>query len=393
MTGTVIIGLSFVAAAIALRLVFDLHYRKDRDRILRFLRLHPDKLAPVNAEKGAEQSAHYYRRFDDVYSVLPFVWCWLEVYAATMLACWWGNAIGYLLLVVFVGGRMRALQEIGHNAVHGAMCRSRDWQWLLSDVFFQFPTFKRDMHSRFVTHVKEHHRNPNQPGKDPNLARIIAGGMVPGISRARFYLNLFYPLLPDGFVVGLRTMVQNSLFCNRNAATLVLRVVVVALVVAGFLAVSGWKGLLLGYLVPLLVSYPLFTWLSLLGEHRWFVACEATDRRTLECTNCRPIDLPGVRGWIVRQSIFPLSDQYHLAHSLYPFVRWNHLPAVDRALKEQDELYARYCSEGLLFGRNGRPAALSELRDRLTGARSGDLAAWSAQFARRPHNSQIVENS
>jgi fatty acid desaturase len=70
---------------------------------------------------------------------------------------------------------MRSLQEIGHNAMHYAMCRSKGWQWLLSNFFSQFPLMKRDMHSRFVTHVKEHHRSPNDPDKDPNLRRIIEG--------------------------------------------------------------------------------------------------------------------------------------------------------------------------------------------------------------------------
>ncbi|WP_394826765.1 fatty acid desaturase family protein [Pendulispora albinea] len=376
-----LLGALMAAVAVALRLVFDLHYVKNEGRILRFLRLTDD-------EKSSERIS-YYGRFDGYFCVLPFAWCWFDIYSATLLATAWDHVIGYVLLVVFVGGRFRALQEIGHNAVHGALCRSRDWQWFLSDIFFQFPTFKRDMHARFVTHVKEHHKNPNQPIKDPNLMRIIAGGMVPNISEGRFYFNLLYPLTPLGFWVGLRTMAQHSTLYNRNIGTLFLRIATVAGFVGGFIALAGWKGLVLGYVVPLFVSYPLYTWLSLLSEHRWFVASDpGADRRTMECTNCRPIDFPGVGGWVIRQLVYPLSDQYHLAHSLYPFVRWNYLPAIDRALKERDELYARYRSEGFLFGREGMPAALSELRERLTGARDWDRAPWSAQYARQPKPSR-----
>jgi len=373
---SVLFGISMVALSVFMRLVYDLYYRRHAARILRLLRL-------SGGEKPAGHIS-YYTRFDRFFCVLPFAWCWLDIYSATLLAVFANHVAAYILLIVFVGGRFRALQEIGHNAVHGALARSRNWQWFLSDVFFQFPTFKRDMHARFVTHVKEHHRNPNQPVKDPNLMRIIAGGMVPNISKRRFYFNLFYPLLPAGFWVGLRTMAQHSTLFNRNFATLVLRVVTVAAVICGFIGLAGWRGLLLGYVIPLFITYPLYTWLSLLSEHRWFVASDAeAARRTMECTNCRPLDFPGIHGWVIRQLVYPLSDQYHLAHSLYPFVRWNYLPAIDRALKERDELYARYRSEGFLFGRKEMPAALSELRDRLTGARDWDLAPWSAQYARQ----------
>lgn len=380
MDAQIFLGLALLASALALRAVFDLSHRRPVEQLLRWARLSPD----TSAHRGS-----YHRPVDAALCVLPFAWCWLDIHGATLISVGWGHAAGFVLLAVFVGGRIRALQEIGHNAVHGALCRSRRWQWLLSDLFFQFPTFKRDMHSRFITHVKEHHQNPNQPLKDPNLMRIIAGGMVPGISPARFYLNLFYPLLPRGFWVGIRTLVQHSVFCNRGWRTAVLRVLAVSATLFTFLTLTGWKGLVWGYVVPLFTTYALFTWWSLLSEHRWFVACDVTDRRTLECTNCRPMDFPRPHGWLIRQLVYPLSDRYHLAHSLYPFMRWNHLPAIDRHLVQHDEAYARHRSEGFLFASTARPAALSELRERLTGEGEADLAGWSAQYARAPGRKKI----
>ncbi|VEB41515.1 Fatty acid desaturase [Chromobacterium violaceum] len=84
-----------------------------------------------------------------------------------------------MLVVLWSGGRMRALQEFGHNAVHFALCPSHAWQWWLSDIFYQFPVFKRDMHSRHKTHG-DHHRKPNHPELDPNRARVFAGGYAAG---------------------------------------------------------------------------------------------------------------------------------------------------------------------------------------------------------------------
>ncbi len=38
----------------------------------------------------------------------------------------------WLLVVLWSGGRLRALQEFGHNAVHFALCPNHEWQWCLA---------------------------------------------------------------------------------------------------------------------------------------------------------------------------------------------------------------------------------------------------------------------
>jgi len=60
-----------------------------------------------------------------------------------------------------------------------------------------------------------------------------------------------------------------------------------------------------------------------------------------------------------------MSDAYHLAHHVYPNVRYQYLPSVDRALKINEPRYTQYISRGMIFGSDGQPAALSELYYRL----------------------------
>jgi hypothetical protein len=75
--------------------------------------------------------------------------------------------------------------------------------------------------------------------------------------------------------------------------------------------------------------------------------------------------------------MFPATDHYHLAHSLYPHIRWNHMPALDRVLASGDPRYARYGSVGLLVQGGEAPSALSELRARMTSGHAADLAPWA----------------
>ncbi|WP_240995684.1 hypothetical protein [Pseudomonas viridiflava] len=183
---TVLIGL--IATALLLRALVAFYYR-DSTRILRLLKLIP---------RTPGRKEQYYRPLDGWFAPLPFLWTWLDIVAAVLLASLYSTPLMWLAVVLWTGGRLRALQEFGHNAVHFALCPNHEWQWWLSNVFYQFPAFKRDMRSRHQTHTLEHHRNPNHPSLDPNRARVHAGGYVAGISPGGFYALLLYPLTPRG---------------------------------------------------------------------------------------------------------------------------------------------------------------------------------------------------
>lgn len=339
---------------LAMRAAVALYYR-DSTRILRLLRLTP-------REPGRIET--YYRPLDAWFAPLPFLWTWLDIVAGVLLGMLIPSPLVWLAVVLWSGGRMRALQEFGHNAVHFALCRSHAWQWWLSDLFYQFPVFKRDMHSRHKTHTVEHHRNPNHPSLDPNRARVIAGGYVAGVSPTTFYARLLYPLMPAGARANFSMMVRNSLL-NHSRWTAFARCVSLVAAVAVLYWAGGWKGIVFGWLLPLVTSYPVFAWVSLLTEHRWLIEGSPDDRLELEYLMGRPTDYFGMSGWLVRVFIAPTSDAYHLVHSLYPGVRWNYLPAIDRHLKVHEPRYASNASEGLLIRRGNAPAALSELYERL----------------------------
>lgn len=342
-----------IIADVTMRSVVTLYY-SDHRHILRI----------VNLVGGVGRRPAYYHRFDPVLAPLPFLWAWLEITLWVLLARWFNVAAIWCVAIVGIGGRFRALQEFGHNAVHFALCRSRSWQWLLADFFYQFPAFKRDMHSREITHTKEHHRNPNHDSRDPNRARVAAGGMKGAISRGGFWRALLFPLTPVGFVANCTVMYRNTML-NFNWATLAVRLSSIMCFGWVFYTLAGWRGILLGWCVPLLTTYPLFAWIALLTEHRWFVEERPGGRRENEMWVGRPTDYPGVSGLIVRMLISPTSDAYHLAHSLYPGVRWNYLPTIDRFLKINDARYTAHASQGLLVSKVSIPSALSELRERL----------------------------
>lgn len=358
-----------IAVAALLRVV-DSYYYRDSQRVLRHLGLAP----------RIKHRESYYRSLDPIFAPLPFLWNWCEIIGTTLLAVATDQFLGYFALVLFVGARFRALQETAHTAVHFGLCRRRRWQWGLSDLLFQYPCFKPDMRHRCTAHVQEHHRHANER-EDPNVARFVSIGFVPGISRTRFHFMLLHPLLPSGLAETLR-MAAHGASRNRSTSGALARVVVVSALALTLFSMGGWKSLAFGYLIPLLTIYPWFSWISLLVEHRWFADCRESDRIARECINGRPTDYYGLSGLLIKHFILPATDHYHLAHSLYPYVRWNYVAAIDEALKQRDDRYGRFRSEGFLWPQSALPSALSELRERMTSAGSSDLASWVSPIER-----------
>ena len=347
-------AIAVVAASLSLRLALKVYY-SDHERALAIARLRP-RAAPVP----------YYKPLDTVLAPAPFLICWFEIVAAVCVFKAVPNPVTALLLIILAGGRFRALQEVGHNALHSAFCKQKWLQWLLSNVLFQFPMLKRDMDSRFITHVRLHHPNADVEGKDPNLDRIKAGGMVPGIGLAGFVQALLRPVTPTGFLEGLKVTAKATLFENSSVGITCLRLVSVVATIGLFSMLDGINGMIFGYVVPLLTTYPLFAWWSLLSKHRWHTPVdEELSRREHDFEHGRATDFTGPLGALQRYLIYPFSDAYHLAHHLYPFVRWEYLPAIDRELKIREPRYTAYVSNGMFFGRGGQPAALSELYQRL----------------------------
>jgi len=366
-TGPVLGPVCLLAVSPVLRLA-DRWYYRDHERVLRHLRL----------RDGGERTP-YYRALDSIFAVFPFVWSWCDLVGLTAFALRIDHAAGYIALVLLSGTRFRALQETAHTATHYGLCRQRRWQWALSNLLFLYPCFKPDMHHRYISHVRQHHHHPNEPDIDPNIRRFMTLGFLPGISRRRFDYMLLHPLTPRGFVETL-TLIATGARRNRTWRGALVRIAMVAVMVVALVWALGWAGLVIGYVVPMLTTYPLYSWISLLAEHRWFVSCNETTHFARECVNGRPTAYPGALGWVIKHAIFPATDHYHLVHSLYPHIRWNHMAAIDRVLAAGDPRYRRYGSVGLLWQAGDAPSALSELRARMTSSQATDLAPWATSL-------------
>ncbi|GGE93718.1 fatty acid desaturase [Stappia taiwanensis] len=311
-----------------------------------------------------------YKPLDAFLGPLAYVWTYLFIISAVLAFHYTDYIAVKIAAVLFVTGRFRSLQEIGHHAAHGSLGPSRRFNEILTNLLYQFPAFMPEIRRRHQVHVVEHHHAVNMDG-DPDRVEMEDKGFVPGLTRTQFWLGVFRPLTPMGLIERLREC-WGYLKADMWNLNLVLRLASVATVVALFLTFGFYWELLFLYVVPVLFTYPLAYWIAHIALHRWYATCEEEiPYHERELKLGRPTDFPGLLGALVKHNVFPYGDSYHLAHSLFPSARWNYLPAIDALMKRDCPEYANHGSRGLFFGSGGKPSALDELRERMVGG--GDL--------------------
>lgn len=305
---------------------------------------------------------------DNFIGVLPYIWTYLMIIATAILFHMSDSIALDVLLILFITGRYRSLQEIGHQAVHGALMPNRKLAMKITDYFYQYPLFMVDAKQRRITHVKIHHNTVNME-HDPDLAEMRDVGFKPGITRFQFLLGVIYPLTPKGIMQRLKEC-SKMLLQSEKGMVHWPRTLITAAIVFLFSYFGFYWELIFLYVVPVLFTYPLFYWIAHIALHRWYKECDdniAYHERELILG--RPTVFKGITGFIVKHNIFPVGDSYHLAHSLFPSVRWNHLPSVDRLLRENIEEYEKNESVNLFFPSRGKPSAISELQETMVLAK------------------------
>ncbi|AKM02688.1 fatty acid desaturase [Burkholderia pyrrocinia] len=302
------------------------------------------------------------KKFEKFFAVFPFIWSYLYIIAAILVSGITNSIFIKIILILFVTGRFRTLQEAGHFAVHGALCKNINFGLWLANLLYQFPAFMPEASVRRDTHVRRHHSSVNMP-HDPDLLELEDKRFRPGISSVRFWTGVFYPITPVGIKDRLIECTSYIWYDRKNPVHLLSRITTVAVIVALFAHFGMYEEMLLYYIIPVLITYPLFYWIAHISLHRWYEdVSDEIDYDTRELTLGRPTEFPGIVGLIVRNNIFPLGDSYHLAHSLFPTVRWNHLPRVDKYLKATFPIYSQDITHGLFISARGGQSILAGLK-------------------------------
>lgn len=172
--------------ALILQSVDYFYHRKDTEHILISSSITFEELRSIFVKLTC-------KRYDNIVGLFPWVWTYLYIASAGIIFYLTNSWALKFLLILFVSGRIRTLQEIGHFAIHGSLCPNRKIGIFLSNILYQYPAFMPSAQERRIIHCKVHHRSVNTKD-DPDLIELMDKGFVPGITRNQFLQGVLYPL-------------------------------------------------------------------------------------------------------------------------------------------------------------------------------------------------------
>lgn len=302
----------------------------------------------------------------DLLGVAVLIGNWLVIFGLIALSAQVNSAFFIGVVGILVAGRFRALEELAHFAMHGALTYRRQLGFRLADAFAQYPLLNPSTKVWMRLHCAEHHPNVGRRGLDPAFDSLIAAGLCERMSCLRFLRVVLAPLTPRGLAFRFRNVLSNYDLRVISGRELLARFFAVALLFFGTATVGGIYGILLIVIPALFIWLPFFSWLSLLCEHRWFGCADTDIGIARELALGKRTRFPGIEGMLSRLLIFPVGDTYHLAHSLFPTVRYNHLSDINGYLESTWPPYVEVaCTYGFVIEQGRAPTSLGDLYVRL----------------------------
>src|SRR6266540_478437 len=189
---------------------------------------------------------------------------WLLMALAATIHVWYGGVLLYVVIVILIGSRMRALANLLHEAAHHKLFASRRVNVLAGRVLCAWPIFIS--FDNYVRGHRLHHKNLWRNDDDPDVALYRLTGTETGSSD-----RLSYPafLLRHVVAVVIPVMPMRRLYDRGRWRYALVGAAVWGVVLAG----SWWwwpplaVGLALYWLVPWLTAYQTISYWAELGEH------------------------------------------------------------------------------------------------------------------------------
>jgi fatty acid desaturase len=259
-------------------------------------------------------------------SIAASLWAWDQLPVAPA-------ACVYLLALVVVGGRQRAISGLLHQASHGTLMANRTAGRVLGSVVGGYPVLQSYGGYR-RSHVRDHHGSLGDPERDPDYLQYRHNGLCgPDLVRESVRRHLLTLATPRSTWSYVAYLVRHRIWSREEEAReRVVRIVLLVVVVGGA-AWSGWLGLLVAYwFVPLVTTQVWIGGIAELWEH--YPLIESAPRVDIYMSWNRELGLPA--RLVLGET---KGEGYHLAHHLFPRTPFWRLEEVDEILA-RDPAYA-----------------------------------------------------
>lgn len=230
----------------------------------------------------------------------------------------------YLLTVIFIGFRYRALANILHETTHHCFVKNKKHNDILSNcicilLFYSFRGYR--------DHHWSHHKFTGDYAKDLEFSPIEDFNLHQPINK-----NMFFAHLTRILKLGhLSHYIGGIAFDKREAKPWLLLRLVYILTLLGLCLFTDATFIVIGYvIVPIFLVIPTITYVMDIMDHSGLLN---KNNRSLRARNYT------TKNKIINFLFFPRSDTYHLVHHLFPSLPTDVLPQCHKILLEEEPEY------------------------------------------------------
>ncbi|PBP59482.1 fatty acid desaturase family protein [Pseudomonas syringae] len=313
-----------------------------------------NKVVLTSDQKRRIKALYARNNYRGMLSILESL-AWIAVGVLASQTLGW---LGWIIAVLIIGTRQRALASLLHEAAHGTLFKSKLLNVTLGRVLCGW-TVLQSFDSYRKSHVLTHHPHIGNPEHDPDYQYMVDSGVYDTMSRASFLWRfLLSPALgrltPQYIYYLVRERLGKALQTPKERGEVLAIIAFHLGVLLASYAMGIITDVLLLWFLPFLIVYPLVGWYSELAEHFPMMSAAFSSHSFFSRNR--------YAGGIEKLFIGMHGDNYHLTHHLLPGIpHWNLVKATailreNEAFKAWDDFWG-----GIFTSEPGKVSLLAYL--------------------------------
>ncbi|MEZ9336213.1 fatty acid desaturase, partial [Vibrio sp. 10N.286.51.A4] len=191
---------------------------------------------------------------------------YLEISSAILISLSMENLVIYILAILFIGTRQRALATILHDSAHRVLCKNKKLNDLLGKYFSGYLIFQS--FSTYVrSHVINHHNFLGDKERDPDYEMYRNSGIFDANSKRELIVKHFFlPFFLSKSPLFLSYLLKYRLGKINDKESK--RILLYWVLIISFSYYFSFIDIVIFYwIIPLLTTFPLIGWFIELSEH------------------------------------------------------------------------------------------------------------------------------
>lgn len=267
---------------------------------------------------------------DSINNIMLLIMDYVVIAISITLSYYAQYSVVYIISVVLIGSRMRALMNLVHEASHNCLIlNNARLNFFLGKYVCAFPIFMS--YENYKASHMRHHVHFSDPAKDPDLVRyryVFGDGVaITGSGEKMEYINTIFNIV--NFIQYSYIYPLKEAFKEQSLIKTFLPFTVWLLIVLGFYQFGLLEDFILYWIIPYLTVFKFICYSAELFEHFGLYQFDNNYKSTRNTYVNK----------LLASLFWPHGDNYHLVHHLYSFVPGYKLAMIDAYLDHHIQNY------------------------------------------------------